>query len=203
MLAAPPPAHTGEDRVIRGEGVSPGPPPESDRASPRLAELFPVSASPGGPSPPATSPRIAADPLTPLARGDRSSLAAARIMAAAGGVVDADVSAGSAASLPPLANAVAAAVRRVPGGAVGALALAAALFYIADGAVAEAADAAGPPRRLDPAAAEARADAAEARGVRVAASAAATANSDLALSSRALLSLPTSPSPKGRLNAKS
>jgi len=124
-------------------------------------------------------------------------------MAAAGEVGDADVSEGTAASLPPLANAVAGAVRRVPGGAVGALALAAALFCVADGAVAETADAAGPPRRLDPAAAEARADAAEARGVRVAASAAATANSDLALSSRALLSLPTSPSPKGRLNAKS
>jgi len=102
-----------------------------------------------------------------------------------------------------LADAVAAAVRRVPGGAVGALTLAAALFRVADGAVAEAADAAASPLRLDPAAAEARADAAEARGVRVAASAAATANTDLAVSSPALPSPPTSPSPKGRLDAKS
>jgi len=112
------------------------PPPESDRASPRRAEHFAVSASPGGRSPPPTCPRIAADPPTPLARGDRSSLAAARRMAAAGGVVDLDLSAGNAASLPSLADAVAAVVRRVPGGAVGALALAAALFRIADGAVA-------------------------------------------------------------------
>jgi len=124
-------------------------------------------------------------------------------MAAASGVVDADVSAGTAASLPPLADTVAAAVRRVPGGAVGASALAAALFRVADGAVAEAADAAGPPRRLDPAVAEARADAAEARGVRVAASAAATEITDLAVSSPVLPCPRTLPSPKGRIDAES
>jgi len=86
---------------------------------------------------------------------------------------------------------------------MGALALAAALFRVADGAVADAADAAAPPRRHDLAAAEAHADAAETRGVRVAASAADTANTDLAVSSRALPSPPTSPSPKGRLDAES
>jgi len=86
---------------------------------------------------------------------------------------------------------------------VGALTLAAALFRIADGAVVEAADAAAPPRRLDPAATKARAGAAEARGVCVAASAAATANTDLAVSSLALPRPPTSPSPKGRLDAES
>jgi len=158
------------------------PPPESDRASPRRVEIFAVSASPGGRSTPPTSPRIAADPPTPLARVARNSLAAARRVAAAGGVVDADLSAGTDAPLPPLADAVAAAVQRAPGGAVGALSLAAALFRVADGAVADAADAAAPPRCLDPAAAAARADAAEARSVRVAASAAATADVDLAVS---------------------
>ena len=73
------------------------PPPGSDRASPGRAEVFAVSASPGGRSTPPTSPRTAVNSPTPPARGDRSSLAAARLMAAAGGVVAADVSAGTAA----------------------------------------------------------------------------------------------------------
>jgi len=64
-------------------------------------------------------------------------------MAAAGGAAAADLSAGPAASLSRLADAVAAVVGRAPGGAVGALSLAAAMFRVADGAVAEAADAAG------------------------------------------------------------
>jgi len=179
------------------------PPPGSDRAWPRPTEIFAVSASPGGCRTPPTSSRLGTDPPTPSARAARHSLAAARHMAAAGGVVYADASEGPAAPLPPLADVVAAAVGRAPGGAVGALSLAVAMFRLADGAVAEAADAAAPPRRLAPAAAAARADVAEARGVRIAASAAATADADLAVSSPALPRPPPSPSSKGRLAAES
>jgi len=86
---------------------------------------------------------------------------------------------------PPLADKVAAAVGRAPGGAVGALSLAAAFFRVARGAVAEAADAASTPRHLDPAAAAMCAEAAETRGVCIAAAAAATANIGLAPSGAA------------------
>jgi len=79
----------------------------------------------------------------------------------------------------------------------------AAMFRVADGAVAEAADAAAPPRPLNPAAAETSADADEARGVRVAASAAVTADADLAVSPPALPSPSTSPTPMRPLDAES
>ena len=198
-----------ENSCADGDGVDPAsgigmrvvattatdPPPESDCASPRRAANFAVSFSLGGCRTPPTSPRIGAAPPTPPPRVARHSLGAAGHMAAAGGAAAADLSAGPAASLPPLADAVAAVVGRAPGGAVGALSLAAAMFRVADGAVAEAADAAAPPRRLDPAAAAARADAAEARGVRVAASAAATADVDLAVSPPATPPPPTPMSP--------
>jgi len=176
---------------------------ESDRASPQRAENLAVSASPCGRRPSTTSPRIAADPSTPLARVARSSLAVARRVAAASGVVDADVSAGLAAPILSLADVVAASLGRAMGGAVRTLLLAAAMFRVADGALAEAADAAAAPLPLVPAAAETRADAAETRGERVAPSAAATADADLAVSSPALHRPPTSPSTTGLLAAES
>jgi len=100
----------------------------------------------------------------------------------------------SAARAPrsvPLADAVAAAVGRAPGGAVGALSLAAAFFRVASSAVAEAIDAASAPRHLNPAAMAAGADVAETRGVRVTAAAAATAATGLCASGAA----PSHPQP--------
>jgi len=100
----------------------------------------------------------------------------------------------SAARAPrsvPLADAVAAAVGRAPGGAVGALSLAAAFFRVASSAVAEAIDAASAPRHLNPAAMAAGADVAETRGVRVTAAAAGTAATGLSASGAA----PSHPQP--------
>jgi len=94
----------------------------------------------------------------------------------------------SAARAPrsvPLSDAVAAAVGRAPGGAIGALSLAAAFFRVASGAWAEAADAASAPRHLNTAAMAASADVAETRGVRVTAAAAATAATGLSASGAA------------------